>query len=485
MPYSDATGAMHDVPPDPAGADRTFYFGISEWQRELSRGRLSSVEATRATLSRLRQVDPEINAFSQVDQDRALAAAAASDRRRRSDSLLGPLDGIPFSVKDTLVAEGFATRRGSRITSEVPARDSSPCVARVLEGGGVVIGITTTPEFGGGPVTISPLTGITRNAWDRSRTAGGSSGGAASSIAAGVCAFALATDAGGSIRNPASLNGVVGYKATGGLVPNWPASVAGALSCAGPIARTVEDCATVLQAICAPDVRDPDALPTPAGSFVADLRKAPKRLRIAVSETLGYARHVDDDVLTVFRSACRHLPAVAESVDLADPPIQDPVSTYKTLFTAGIHSALRALSPSDRAQLGDQLRGLLDVGAKVTLQQYLDAQQRRRDLAVAMHRFHERYDLLVTPMVAVTAFEAERLMPQSFEQYDEPRAWVPFSYPFNLTQQPAISIPCGLTRGGLPVGMQIAGPRFSDDKVLRFAWAMEQSGLMPSRRPNL
>jgi aspartyl-tRNA(Asn)/glutamyl-tRNA(Gln) amidotransferase subunit A len=300
-----------------------------------------------------------------------------------------------------------------------------------------------------------------------------------------VGTFALATDAGGSIRNPASLNGVVGYKATGGLVPNWPASVAGSLSCAGPIARSVEDCATVLQAICRPDVRDPDALPPPRGDFLANLRETPGHLRVAVSETLGYARHVDAGVLTAFRAACRHLSALGAIVEAIDPPITDPLPIYKTLFTAGIHSALKALSPSDRQQIGEQLQGLLEAGAKVTLQQYLDAQQARRELALTLHRFHEVYDLLVTPTVAVTAFEAERLMPDSFDTYNEPRAWVPFSYPFNLTQQPAISIPCGFTPEGLPVGLQIVGPRFSDEKVLRLAWAVEQCGLFQTRRPRL
>jgi aspartyl-tRNA(Asn)/glutamyl-tRNA(Gln) amidotransferase subunit A len=466
-------------------SDHIAYSGISDLAHAFSAGELTSVEATQIALARFQSINPRINAFSQIDEQRALSLAEASDRRRRNGTSLGPLDGIPFSVKDTLVAEGFATRRGSKITSEEPARESSPAVARVLEAGGVILGITTTPEFGGGPVTISPLTGITRNAWDVSKTAGGSSGGAATSIAAGIGAFALATDAGGSIRNPAALNGVVGYKATGGLVPTWPANVAGALSSSGPIARSVADCAAVLAIITRADGRDPDSLPPPADDFPGDLQAKLPALRIAVSETLGYARHVDAAVLTVFRRACGYLETLGATVDLVDPPIVDPIPIYTTLFSAGFAATLRKLSPADRQQIGSQLQALLVTGGDVTLEQYFAAQQARRELAVQMHRFHQTYDLLITPMVAVTAFDAERMMPASFEQYDEPRAWVPFSYPFNLTQQPAISIPCGFSDEGLPVGLQVVGPRFSDRLVLQFAAALEGQGIAPVRRPSL
>jgi aspartyl-tRNA(Asn)/glutamyl-tRNA(Gln) amidotransferase subunit A len=466
-------------------SDHIAYSGVLDLARAFSAGELTSVEATRIALAQLGSVNPKINAFSQVNERRALSLAGASDERRRDGRSLGPLDGVPFSVKDTLVAEGFATRRGSKITSDKPATDSSPAVARVLEAGGVILGITTTPEFGGGPVTISPLTGITRNAWDVSKTAGGSSGGAATSIAAGIGAFALATDAGGSIRNPAALNGVVGYKATGGLVPTWPANVAGALSASGPIARSVADCAAVLAIIAQPDGRDPDALPPPPTDLSGDLHAPLPPLRIAVSDTLGYARHVDAAVLTAFRHACRQIAALGVTVDFVDPTIDDPLPIYKTLFAAGFGATLRKLSATDRGLIGAQLQALLEIGETVTLAQYFDAQQARRELAVQMHRFHETYDLLVTPMVAVTAFDAERTMPASFEQYGEPRAWVPFSYPFNLTQQPAISIPCGFTDEGLPVGLQVVGPRFADRRVLQFASALERQGISPVRHPNL
>lgn len=465
--------------------DHIAYYGIAALSSAFANREATSVEATQAALGRLRLVNPKINAFSQLDEQRALSLAEAADRRWQSGNPLGPLDGIPFSVKDTLVAEGFATRRGSRITSDQPAQASSPAVARVLEAGGVILGITTTPEFGGGPVTISPLTGITRNAWDVSKTAGGSSGGAAASIAAGIGAFALATDAGGSIRNPAALNGVTGYKATGGLVPTWPANVAGALSSPGPIARSVADCATVLAVIAQPDARDPDALPPPTDDFLKALQAPLPPLRIAVSETLGYARHVDADVLTVFRNAVQLLAKLDAVVERVDPPINDPISIYKTLFSSGFASTLKKLSAEERQQIGEQLQALLKVGEKVTLAEYMDAQLARRNLAEQMQRFHQAYDLLITPMVAVTAFEAERVMPASFEQYGEPRAWVPFSYPFNLTQQPAISIPCGFSQAGMPVGLQIVGPRFADRLVLQCASALERLGLSPARYPTL
>jgi aspartyl-tRNA(Asn)/glutamyl-tRNA(Gln) amidotransferase subunit A len=241
----------------------------------------------------------------------------------------------------------------------------------------------------------------------------------------------------------------------------------------------------VLAIITRADGRDPDSLPPPADDFPGDLQAKLPALRIAVSETLGYARHVDAAVLTVFRRACGYLETLGATVDLVDPPIVDPIPIYTTLFSAGFAATLRKLSPADRQQIGTQLQALLATGGDVTLEQYFAAQQARRELAVQMHRFHQTYDLLITPMVAVTAFDAERMMPASFEQYDEPRAWVPFSYPFNLTQQPAISIPCGFSDEGLPVGLQVVGPRFSDRLVLQFAAALEGQGIAPVRRPSL
>lgn len=464
-------------------SDDIAYLPVSELTALFRSGAFSPVETARIALERIDALNPTINAFSQVDPAITLQAAAESERRWRAGIPRGPLDGVPFSVKDTLVAKGFATRRGSRITSTNPAIESSPIVDRALEEGAVILGITTTPEFGGGPVTISPLTGITRNPWDPSKTSGGSSGGAAASIAAGIGAFALGTDAGGSIRIPAALCGAVGMKPTGGRVPVYPASVAGALASPGPVARSVKDCALVLNCATRPDIRDPDAVIIARQDFAAGLNTGIDGWRIALSLTLGIAREIDPEVAALVTAAASVLKGLGAEVHEEDPPIDDPLPFYKTFFSVGFAHALRHLSPEQMREIGPVLRDMVEEGRKVTLTQYLEAQEKRRELAAAMEDFHERYSLLVTPSVAVPAFDADRWYPECFAKYDEPRAWVPFGNPFNLTHQPAISVPCGFTRAGLPVGIQIVGPRFADASVLCAANAFERAGIFPPRRP--
>ncbi|MES2538723.1 MAG: amidase [Pseudomonadota bacterium] len=461
------------------------FYSIAELSHRFHRRELSPLEVAKATLNRLAALNGQINAFSQVREDLTLALARESEQRWLRGEQRGALDGVPFSVKDTLVAKGFATRRGSRITSDAPATESAPIVDRVLEQGGVILGITTSPEFGAGPVTISPLTGITRNPWNLQMTTGGSSGGGAAAVAAGIGPLALATDAGGSIRIPAALTGIFGFKATGGRVPTHPGNVAGGLSSPGPLTRSVQDAAIVMNAIALPDLRDPEALPADHVDYLASLDKGIAGLRIAFSPTLGYAREVDPAVAEAVRAAAAVFSRLGAHVEQVDPPISDPIAAYKTTFMAGYMHALSKLTPEQELLLGPQLREILSHGRNMTLGQYLAAQDVKRTLAAKMAQFHATYDLLLTPTVAVPAFPAERWEPEGFEKYNESRAWVPFGYPFNLTQQPAASIPCGFTPAGLPIGLQIVGRRFDDALVLRAARAFEAEETVPLRRPPL
>ena len=461
------------------------YLSINALNQAYASGALSPVETARAALDRIDAFNGLLNAYSQVDAELTLAQARESEQRWRRGAPLGYLDGVPYSVKDTLMARGYATRRGSRVTSNAPARESAPIVQHVASQGAVMLGITTTPEFGGGPVTISPLSGITRNPWNPAMTAGGSSGGAAAAVASGMGAVALATDAGGSIRTPAALNGVFGFKATGGRIPAYPGNVAGGLSSPGPITRGVADAAAVLNAAAHPDLRDPEALPDDAGDYLAGLETPSlRRLRIAYSATLGYAAEVDPQVAQAVRQAVDVLGDLGACVEQIDPPMGNPLPVYKTLLMSGFTHALSHLTPEQEAQLGPQMREIIAFGRRLTLNDYLRAQDERRALANRMARFHAAYDLIVTPSVAVPAFPAERWEPEHFEKYQEPRAWVPFGYPFNLTQQPAASIPCGLTQEGLPIGLQIAAWRFEERLVLRAARAYEIAA-RPVGRPRL
>lgn len=434
----------------------------------------SPVEATRTALDRIERLDPHINAFRVVCAERALEAARRAEARYR-DGTSGRLDGMPFSVKDTLTVTGIACRRGSRAAPDVPAEESAPVVLQAEQEGGALIGITTTPEFGAGPVTISPLTGVTRNPWDLRMNSGGSSGGAAAAVACGIGCVALATDAGGSSRIPAALCGVVGFKPTGGRLATYPPNVAGTLSAPGLIARSVEDIALLMNVCARPDIRDPEMLPPDATDYLgtvaalAEGMKRPSDVRIAVSTTLGFVRRVDPEIRDAVLRAAAHLRTLGYQVEEAAPRIDDPVAFFMTLFQAGFAYTSRGFSPEQLEQVGPSLRKAIDTGGQVALFDYMAAQDLRRAVARELQAFHAKFDFLLTPTTAATAFEAERWVPADFEDLPNTRAWVPFTSLFNIAQQPAITVPCALSSKGLPIGLQIAGPRFSDAGVLQLA----------------
>lgn len=449
------------------------FLTIRDLGRRYAAGELSPVEVTKSILRRIESIDGQINSYTSVTASLAMEAAQRSEQRWRKGAPLGPLDGVPVSVKDTLMVRGVPHRRGSRATSAEPAAASAPAVERVLEQGAVLLGITTTPEFGAGPITISPLTGITRNPWNTAMNSGGSSGGAAASIAAGLGYAALATDAGGSIRIPSGFCGVVGMKPTGGRVPAWPANVAGNLSSPGAITRSVADAALMLGILAKPDGRDVECAPPPPQDWLDLSADTARGLRVAVSTDLGYARRVDPQIVAAVRRAGETMAGLGAEVSEAHPEIGDPIQTFNTLFRAGFGYALRGFAPDQMALVGEVLRDVAAKGQEVSLHAYLEAQDARRALAGAFARFFERFDLLLTPMVSVTAFAADRWVPEGFEDCEDPRAWTPFGYPVNLIQSPAITLPCAMSGNGLPIGLQIIGPRFAEARVLALAAAYE------------
>lgn len=451
------------------------HLSISALTAKFRSREISPVEATKAALDQIAQHDSKTNAFCLITEDRALDAAKASEKRWLAKAPLSAFDGVPLSVKDVFMVAGCPFRRGSLTTSPEPVKENAPIVDRVLEGGAAIIGITTTPEFGAGPVTISPLTGITRNPWDSSLGAGGSSGGAAAAVASGMGQVALASDAGGSARIPASLCGVVGFKGTGGRVPSFPTSAAGSLAVHGPITRSVEDAAIILDALAQPDYRDAETLPfSPGFSYSSELRQAdPKKLRIAFTTTLNYAPKVDDDVASAVRTAAKQFAELGASVEEAQPDVQNPLEAFTTIFYGGIGYALRSFTPKQVELLGETVRGALAKGRDLPLADFLLAHDQRRAFARSMERFFENYDLLLLPTIATTAFDAERHVPKTFEHLANNRSWTPFAYAFNLSQQPALSLPCAFTQSGLPIGLQIVGPRFADLKVLQAGFLYE------------
>jgi len=443
---------------------------------------LSPVEAAEALFARLDVLQPRLNAFCVVDRDGALAAARDSERRWIEGRPLGPLDGVPATIKDLVPMRGFPTLRGSRMID--PAQEwaeDGPAVARLREAGAVILGKTTTPEFGWKAIGDSPLTGITRNPWNLERTPGGSSAGAAAACAAGIAPLHVGSDGAGSIRIPSSFTGIFGFKATFGRVSAHPPSPMGLLSNVGPMTRSVRDAAALLNVLSGPDARDPYVLPPETRDYLAGIDDGVRGLRIAYSPDLGYAR-VDSEIAACCAAAARRFEELGAIVEEVGGVFPSPREALLTLWGAGAALVLAAF-PKERHALCDP--GLVAVaaeGERIRAVDYVAADMARTALGATMAAFHQRYDLLLTPMMPVAALPVG----QDLNDPTTERSWVdwsPFSYPFNMTRQPAASIPCGLTAAGLPIGLQIVGPLYAEDRVLCAARAFETT--QPERRPPL
>ncbi|HUN53484.1 MAG TPA: amidase [Candidatus Sulfotelmatobacter sp.] len=446
---------------------------------------LSPVEATQAILDRIERLNPRLNAYCLVDAEQALQSARASEQRWQRGEPAGPLDGVPTSIKDIVLTKGWPTLRGSRtVDPKGPWTDDAPATARLREAGAVLLGKTTTPEFGWKGVTDSPLTGITRNPWNLERTPGGSSGGASAQVAAGLGQLAVGTDGGGSIRIPAAFAGIFGLKPSFGRVPAWPLSPFGTVAHLGPMARTVADAALMLNALAQPDARDWHALPYQATDWTAGLDGGIKGLKVAYSPTLGYAK-VDAEVAALAAEAAAAFAGLGAEVEEVERIFDDPTETFWLHWLVGAYNGLGALPAEQRALLEAGLRESVEAGERVTLKQFLAAGNARGRLGQSMRLFHDRYDLLLTPALAVPAFAVGRLKPETMPGPASWPEWTPFTYPFNLSQQPAASVPCGFTRDGLPAGLQIVGPMHRDDLVLRAARAYEAAHPTTAERPPL
>ncbi len=444
-------------------------------------GSLSPVEATRATLDRIAALQDTLNAYCLIDGEAAMAAARASEARWCGDAPLGLFDGVPTSIKDIVLTRGWPTLRGSRtIERDQDWADDAPPVARLREHGAVLLGKTTTPEFAMKGVTDSPLTGITRNPWNPDLTPGGSSGGAGAAVAAGLCALALGTDAGGSIRIPASFCGVFGHKPSYGRVPVWPPTPFGTFASTGPMSRTVADAALMLNAIAEPDARDWNALPYDGTDYCERLDEGIEGVRIAYSPTLGYAE-VDREVAAIVETSIDALVECGAHVELEDPGFADPAPFWHVLFRGLTRFAFKDMTEEQLAVMDPIVAEKIRATPGVDLETYLQAERRRAELGAHMRAFHRRYDLLVSPATAVAAFPVGRATPDRGPGADATE-W-PFSLPFNLTRQPAASVPCGFTADGRPVGLQIVGPPHADALVLRAARAFETARPWFARRP--
>ena len=456
------------------------YLSVAELTARYRDRSLSPREALAAVLARIEAFNDAVNAFRFVDRTGAMAAAEASEARWLNGAPLGPLDGVPATVKDILV-KGWSTTYGSGVLAETaPAKEDAPSVARLREGGAVLLGMTNTPEIGWKGVTDSPAHGITRNPWNLERTPGGSSGGAAAACALGMGALHIGTDGGGSIRIPSAFTGLFGIKASFGRVPAYPASAFGTLAHIGPIARSVEDAAVMLNTLARPDTRDWYALPYDGRSYTEGLEGGVKGLKIAYSPTLGYAK-VNAEIAALVRKAVEELARLGAEVEEVDPGFDCPQDMFHHLWFPGAAFRTRHLTEEQRAQLDPGLKEIIVQAREWDLDAYMQAVQQRAALGTHMRKFHETYDLLLTPTMPVPAFNAgDEVADTTQTRWTD---WAAFTYPFNLTQQPAASIPCGFTSDGLPAGLQIVGRMHDEATVLATARAYEAVNPLAMPKP--
>ncbi|HET6337548.1 MAG TPA: amidase [Polyangiales bacterium] len=462
-------------PPSVPGPDDLAYLTASELSARYGRRELSPVDVTRRVLARIEQLEPRLNAFVLADADRALSAAHASEDRWQRGAALGPLDGVPVSIKDLLAARGWPTRRGSR-TIDASGRwdEDAPAVARLREAGAVLLGKTTTSEFGLKGMGDSPLTGTTRNPWNTAHTPGGSSAGAVVAVAAGFGAIAIGTDGGGSIRVPSAYTGVIGLKPTFGRVPASPPGFVGVPPHVGPIARSVNDLVLALSVISQPDLRDPWQVPIRNAAEPRELGS----LRIGYSVSLGYA-NVDSEVARAFLEAIDALRDAGANVTEASPGFASPGSIVRRLFAARAAFTVAELSEAQRAKLDPAILAAAREGEAQSAVDYLAAESERLVLVQTMARYHVDFDLLLTPTSATPAPTVD--FDPAAPAEGPPRESL--AGPFSLTRQPALSIPCGFTRAGLPIGLQIVGRHHEDALVLGVAASYER--IRPFRAPAL
>lgn len=446
--------------------------------------RLSPVEVATAMLDQIERLDTHTNGFCLVDRDTTLGLARESEQRYQAGEARGLLDGVPVAVKDVFLTPMWPTIKGSyTVDPQSTLNKSAPATAALARHGYVPIGKTTTPEFGWKGVTDNPVDGVTNNPWNPEKTAGGSSGGSGVAVALGMAPLALGTDAGGSIRIPAGFCGIVGLKPSFGEVPHWPASPFGTLAHAGPMTWTVEDAALMMNVLCEADHRDTNAVPRRNIDYLADLNKGVKGLKIAYSPNLGYV-DVDPEVEAAVAQAAKVFEDLGAEVVRVDPGFSDPLAAFGHLFYGGAANAMRDLGSKKRERMDPELVKVAEKAARLSMLDYMGAVNESMALRERMANFHRKYDLLLTPSLPITAFETGREVPRDWPSTRWP-TWTPFTYPFNMTGQPGLAVPCGFDTAGMPISLQLVGARFNDALVLQAGHAYQQAAPLTDRRPEL
>jgi aspartyl-tRNA(Asn)/glutamyl-tRNA(Gln) amidotransferase subunit A len=462
------------------------WLSAAELSRLYRRKKVSPVEVLDAVLDRISTVNPRLNAYVLVTAEQARKDARAAERALgKRGATLGPLHGIPFSVKDLVITKNVRTTFGTPLHRDHVPTEDAPMVERLKKAGAIMLGKTNTPTFGWIGATHNLLFGVTRNPWNLERTPGGSSGGASAAAAAGLGPLHVGTDGGGSIRIPASCAGIYGFKPSYGRIPLHPPSGAWSLSHVGPMTRTVTDAALVMNACAGPDERDQYSLPAARIDYVKALGGTLKGLRVAYTEDLGFADVVDPEIGAACARAVKAFRELGCRVEEVQPGWPSPKDCWEQIFCGGIATRMAPFR-EQRDLIEPGLLQIIEATLKNPPTRYVQAWFDRLAWWQHPRAFFGKYDLLLTPTIACPPFRTGLDNPTEIAGRPvSAYAWIPFTYPFNLTGQPAASVPCGFTKDGLPVGLQIVGRRHDDASVLRASAAFERARPWAAQRPPL
>ena len=449
--------------------------------QEISEKKLSPVEVVNSFFERIGKINPKINAYITLMVDSALAEAKKAEDSMMKGEELGPLHGVPVSIKDLIFTKGVRTTMGSKLLEDFVPQEDAVQVERLKKAGAIILGKTNTPEFGLKMLTDNRIFGFTRNPWNLERSPGGSSGGAAAAVASGLGPLAAGSDGGGSIRIPSSCCGVFGIKPQLGRVPRYPIfHGAEILTHEGPITRSVRDAALMLDVISGIHWGDVYSIPAPEESFFKSMNSGIKGMKIAWSPDLGYAQ-VETEVRDICEQAVSKFTGIGAVVEEAHPEIDNPESYHATIYTVDHLAVLSSFGPVDEIvdKVDPLTATILYVAEDIKATEYAKAMFSRQELAVKLGEFFQVYDVLLTPTLAA---------PPPPIDFDDPAGflrWLPFILVFSLTGQPAASIPAGWTRDGLPVGLQIIGRPYDEMTVLKAASAFEEVSPWEHLKPPL
>jgi aspartyl-tRNA(Asn)/glutamyl-tRNA(Gln) amidotransferase subunit A len=465
--------------------DELCWTPASELASLIRRKKVSPVEVVGAALDRIAKVNPKLNAFVTLTADEALREARAAERAlMRTKARLGALHGVPFGVKDLVITKGVRTTFGTPLYRDNVPTEDAPIVERMKAAGAIMLGKTNTPTLGWIGCTHNLLFGATRNPWNLERTPGGSSGGASAAVAAGLGPLHIGTDGGGSIRIPASFAGIFGFKPSYGRIPNFPPSGSWNVSHVGPMTRTVRDAALMMSVCAGPDERDQYSLPANGTDYVKGIGGRIKGLRVAYADELGFVEALDPEVRATCAKAAKVFRELGCRVETVNPGWPSPMDCFVRTFAAGLAVRLAPYLPERRAEIDSGLLPIVERALAQGPTDYIQAWLERLGWWAHPRSLFAKYDLLVTPTVACPPFAPDLDTPPGVAgKRVSFYGWLPYTFPFNMTGQPAGSVPCGFTRDGLPIGLQIVGRRYADVTVLRACAAFERARPWAAKRP--